>query len=130
MANKATIQPALHGTFTYGPAVDGDFVPNLPGIQLKNGKFNNVQVMLGHNSYRPFILSQLIASDEGFIFTPDIITNGQFNSYIASAFPTGNSAFFRNVNTTYYPPPPTERYYTEFTRLEQLISGTLRYIFN
>jgi carboxylesterase type B len=48
-----------YGTFTYGPAVDDTFVPDLPGKLLLEGRFyHNIEVMNGHNA------------DEGLEFTP------------------------------------------------------------
>jgi carboxylesterase type B len=39
------------GSFTYGPVVDGDFVPDLPGVLFASGRFDQgVEVMAGHNA--------------------------------------------------------------------------------
>lgn len=39
------------GTFSYGPVVDGNFAPQLPGQLLAQGRFDkDVRVMVGHNS--------------------------------------------------------------------------------
>lgn len=51
------------GQFTYGPVVDGSFVPALPGQLLLSGDFDhNLNIMVGHNA------------NEGLVFTsPDSI---------------------------------------------------------
>lgn len=51
LANAITVGLASYGGFTYGPAVDGDFLPSLPGEALLHGNFDkNVKVMVGHNA--------------------------------------------------------------------------------
>ncbi|KAJ5606617.1 hypothetical protein N7510_009398 [Penicillium lagena] len=49
---------SYYGSYTYGPVVDGTFVPALPGQLLLEGNFDhNLNVMVGHNA------------DEGLVFT-------------------------------------------------------------
>jgi carboxylesterase type B len=51
LANAITVGLASYGGFTYGPVVDGDFTPALPGQLLARGQFDkNVKVMVGHNA--------------------------------------------------------------------------------
>lgn len=52
---------SAYGSFTYGPVVDGLFVPQPPGQMLIGGQFHHdVEIMVGHNA------------DEGILFTsPD-----------------------------------------------------------
>lgn len=53
-----------YGTFTYGPVVDGTFVPELPGKLLLEGRFDrNLRIMVGHNA------------NEGLLFTPPSSNN-------------------------------------------------------
>ena len=50
-ANIVTVGLAAYGGFTYGPVVDGDFLPALPGQLLARGKFDkDIKVMVGHNA--------------------------------------------------------------------------------
>ena len=50
-ANTIQVGGAAYGQFVYGPTVGGDFVPDLPGKLLAEGKFaKDVKVMLGHNT--------------------------------------------------------------------------------
>jgi carboxylesterase type B len=63
-ANAKQVGGASYGTFVYGPTVDGDFVPALPGQLLARGQFDkNVTVMTGHNA------------NEGLLFTSPFIDN-------------------------------------------------------
>lgn len=50
-ANTQQIANAKYGQYVYGPSVDGDFVPALPGILLLHGQFaKDLNVMVGHNA--------------------------------------------------------------------------------
>lgn len=50
-ANTIQVGEANYGSFVYGPAVDGSFVPALPGQLLLEGRFaKDVKVMVGHNA--------------------------------------------------------------------------------
>lgn len=49
-ANADLVFRSVNGSFTFGPAVDGAFVPALPGVLLARGEFNkHVKLMIGHN---------------------------------------------------------------------------------
>ena len=49
-ANKVEICKAPYGEFQYGPAIDGIFVIDMPGVELLHGNFaRGVNLMLGHN---------------------------------------------------------------------------------
>jgi carboxylesterase type B len=51
LANAITVGLAPYGGFTYGPVVDGDFLPALPGQLLARGQFDkSVKIMVGHNA--------------------------------------------------------------------------------
>jgi carboxylesterase type B len=57
-ANQYQVGGAPYGSYTFGPAVDGDLVPELPFQLLAKGKFDkSIRVMVGHNS------------NEGLLFT-------------------------------------------------------------
>ena len=50
-ANIIQVGGSPYGGFTYAPAVDGDFVPALPGELLLHGQFDKrLRVMVGHNA--------------------------------------------------------------------------------
>lgn len=51
LANAQQIGGAPFGQFVYGPTVDGDFVPTLPGVALLHGQYpKDLKVMVGHNA--------------------------------------------------------------------------------
>jgi carboxylesterase type B len=57
------IYDSPYGSYTYGPVVDGLFVPLQPGQLLAQGRFDkNVRVMVGYNA------------DEGAVFMPTSVT--------------------------------------------------------
>lgn len=96
MANIEAVGSAPYGSFIYGPAVDGDFVPQLPGQLLLQGQFDkSIRVMLGHNA------------DEGLLFTsPYVQNNSAFAADIVGALPTlhGDPATVEYITNTLYPP--------------------------
>lgn len=50
-ANVKQVGNSAYGHYTYGPVVDGDFVPALPGELLLNGRYpEDLKVMVGHNA--------------------------------------------------------------------------------
>lgn len=83
-----------YGTFTYGPVVDGDFAPALPGQLMLAGKFDKtINVMTGHNT------------DEGLLFTsPTSLNNTSFETQIQTIFPTISSTILQYITQVLYPP--------------------------
>lgn len=50
-ANAQQVGAAIYGQFVYGPAVDGKFVPALPGELLLHHQFpKDLKIMVGHNA--------------------------------------------------------------------------------
>ena len=50
-ANAIQVGGSPIGEFTYGPTVDGDFVPTLPGLLLLHGEYHkDLKIMVGHNA--------------------------------------------------------------------------------
>lgn len=50
-ANAIQVGGATYGQFVYGPTVDGDFVPELPGVALLHGQYpKDLKIMVGHNA--------------------------------------------------------------------------------
>ncbi|KAK1090278.1 hypothetical protein LTR48_008595 [Friedmanniomyces endolithicus] len=51
VANVIQVGTSSYGSFTYGPTVDGNFVPALPGELLLHGQYDkSLRVMVGHNA--------------------------------------------------------------------------------
>jgi carboxylesterase type B len=92
-ANAQQIGASYYGGFTYGPVVDGSFVPALPPLLLNQGAFaKNVKVMVGHNA------------DEGPFFTPPFVTNDTaLVAYLLLAYPTMETSIAQYIVKTLYP---------------------------
>ena len=93
-SNIAQISQASYGQFVYGPVVDGDFAPALPGQLLAQGRFDkSLRVMVGHNS------------DEGLIFTsPFVQTEALFEDFLRTSLPDISSAVVYFLTQQLYPP--------------------------
>ncbi|KAF2233725.1 alpha/beta-hydrolase [Viridothelium virens] len=113
-ANTLQIANSSYGQFTYGPAVDGDFVPALPGVLLLHGQYDkSIRVMPGHNT------------DEGLLFTSPYVQNDeQFREYATTSFPGVSAAVIDYVTGTLYPPifDGTYNYTNQLQRTALLIS--------
>jgi carboxylesterase type B len=49
--NFKQILNSAYGTYTYGPVVDGNFVPANPNVLLATGSFaKDIKIMAGHNT--------------------------------------------------------------------------------
>jgi len=94
LVNAVTVGLSSYGTYTFGPAVDGNFVPALPGVLLLHGQFDHdVKVMVGHNS------------NEGYLFTSPFITNNtQFTAYIHTLAPAATNSAVTYIDSVLYPP--------------------------
>ncbi|KAK5416958.1 hypothetical protein LTR06_002945 [Exophiala xenobiotica] len=93
LANTIQIGNSYYGTFTYGPMVDGIFVPDLPGVLLSTGRFaKNVSVMVGHN----------IAEAPGFT-PPYLETEPDFQTWLTLMFPGITQTATNHVLNTLYP---------------------------
>ncbi|RKF74924.1 Carboxylesterase patB [Golovinomyces cichoracearum] len=64
-----------YGTFTFGPVVDGKYVPKLPGSLMSEGRHaESLSVLIAHNS------------NEGYLFTTPYIKDAQIDSIIDGLF--------------------------------------------
>lgn len=84
---------SMYGSYTYGPVVDGSFVPGLPGKLLLQGAFDkSVRVMVGHNS------------DEGVYFADARVTDDTaLAAFIRRSFPGIQDSVVNYVVKTLYP---------------------------
>lgn len=85
---------SAYGQFTYGPVVDGAYVPKLPGELLLHGQFDkSVRVMVGHNA------------NEGLSFTSPYIQNDTaFAAFIRLSAPDVSPAVASYITDVLYPP--------------------------
>ncbi|KAH7390187.1 Alpha/Beta hydrolase protein [Cadophora sp. MPI-SDFR-AT-0126] len=112
---------APYGTFTFGPAVDGTFVPKLPGVLLSEGKFDTeINVMVSHNS------------DEGLQFTsPFLTTEAAVASNLKEVFPTANNETISYILDTLYPTVYDGTYpYTSLFGRASLITAEISFTCN
>ncbi|KAJ5544480.1 Carboxylesterase type B [Penicillium sp. DV-2018c] len=82
------------GQFTYGPVVDGEFVPALPGQLLASGDFDhNLNIMVGHNG------------NEGLVFTsPDSLNSTGLAKQMMTLAPEIPKNVTKYVLNDLYPP--------------------------
>lgn len=94
LVNSAVIGSSAYGQFTFGPTVDGDFVPALPGVLLLHGQFDkDVKVMVGHNA------------DEGLLFTNIFVQNQTaYAASLSSLFQDAPASVINYIDTVLYPP--------------------------
>ncbi|EXJ65504.1 hypothetical protein A1O7_01845 [Cladophialophora yegresii CBS 114405] len=93
IANAQQVAASRYGSFSYGPVVDGIFVPALPSILLNAGQFaKNVKVMVSH------MLS------EGPLFTPpDVRTDDELEAFMRQNTPQFPTELVNYVVQTLYP---------------------------
>lgn len=115
-ANIYQVAVAPYGTFVYGPAVDGSFVPDLPGPLLQRGDFHkDVNVMVGHNA------------DEGLLFTsPYILNDTDIKNALRVALPTLSNATVDYIVDTLYP----ESEYKDITARAATIQADFGFVCN
>lgn len=93
-ANLLTVYGSNYGQYTFGPTVDGIFVPTQPGLSLlTNISFaKNISVMAGHNTY------------EGPLFTPPYVqTDDQLSAFIMSNYPAARPEVVNYIVKYLYP---------------------------
>lgn len=83
-----------YGNFTYGPALDGSFVPALPGQLLLHGQFDKtVSILTSHNT------------DEGLVFTPYYLTDeASVREELLTVFPGIQGDILDYIMKELYPP--------------------------
>ena len=93
-ANEAVIKPSLHGTIKFGPVVDGDFIPEVPGVLLHQGKYDkNVELIVGHTS------------DEGIgMASPYVKNQRDFKAYLDEFLQKYPKASIDHIAEKLYPP--------------------------
>lgn len=93
LANSNQVVAADYGTFVYGPAVDGSFVPSLPSQLLQRGAFQKrVKTMTGHNT------------NEGLSFIAERVRTAQnLKDSLRDTLPTLNNISIDSAVDEYYP---------------------------
>ncbi|ELR09469.1 hypothetical protein VC83_00616 [Pseudogymnoascus destructans] len=115
--NYAVTGLSNYGTFTYGPTVDEDFAPKLPGELLLQGQFDkSLNVMLGHNS------------EEGFLFaSPFVTSDTTLKEYLQGSVPAILPTALDTIVTDLYPPnfDGSLPYTTQLSRTSVLVSESV-----
>ncbi|KAL9092364.1 MAG: hypothetical protein Q9159_000872 [Coniocarpon cinnabarinum] len=95
-ANYLQVARSPYGQYTYGPIVDGSYVPQLPGQLFLEGDFNKqIRVLVGKNS------------QESVLFTdPFINSEEEFRAFIRQYFPTATESVLDYIEFTLYPAAP------------------------
>ncbi|KAJ5260869.1 hypothetical protein N7524_008502 [Penicillium chrysogenum] len=104
------------GQFTYGPVVDGSFVPALPGQLLLRGDFDhNLNIMVGHNA------------NEGLVFTsPDSVNSTGLETQMKTLSPNIPANVSDFVLDVLYPPVYNGSYgYTDSVARTALVISDL-----
>lgn len=113
-ANSDIVANSQYGRYTFGPGVDGSFVPASPAQLLLHGQFDkSVTVMTGYNS------------DEGFLFTdPHVTSDAAFADLIYTSYPDIDASTTEYLTKTLYPAvfDGTQPYRTQYDRAS-LLSG-------
>ncbi|RAL64716.1 hypothetical protein DID88_001747 [Monilinia fructigena] len=112
---------APYGTFTFGPTVDGTFVPELPAKLLLDGKFDtNVKVMTAHNS-----------NEGAFFASPFFSTEADIAHNLKAILPTISNSTLAYITGTLYPPVYNGTYpYTNIFERVSLITAEISFTCN
>jgi len=116
LANAALVSTSLHGQFTFGPAVDGNFVTQDPKQLLIHGQFDHgVHLLASHTS------------NEGEIFAhPNLTSDAAYNDFIQAYYPSADDETLEHIRTALYPPVSnTSLYSTNSGRAALTISDTI-----
>lgn len=109
------------GTFTFGPVVDGLFVPDMPGKLLYEDRFDApINVMVGHNS------------NEGATLTSPFLTSeALLRQNIIAVFPDASNATIDYMENTIWPPVYNGTYpYTTLAARASLITAEISFTCN
>lgn len=94
VANKLSQSGDFYGTFQFGPAPDGSYVPDLPERLLAAGRYHKgVKVMVAHNTF------------EGLKYTdPNATDSSAFDAYMRLYFPEMPAPALEELSAAVYPP--------------------------
>lgn len=94
-ANYLAIAVANYGSFGYGPSVDGDFVPALPSVLLRNGRFDQSIRLLhfhvaneGYGSASPAIQNDMAFEQFVLQSFPGLATSPETLKYVTELYPS------------------------------------------
>jgi len=113
-ANLVAVWESTWGTFQFGPAVDGFFVPALPGKLLLDGNFaKDLNIMVGHNL------------NEGLLFTDPLINDtASFDAYIRQELPAATDAILNYIENDLYPESAFPNFISRIALIQSELSFT------
>lgn len=113
-ANAVAVWQSGWGTFNFGPAVDGFFVPAMPGKLLLDGNFDkNLNIMVGHNL------------NEGLLFTDPLINDTtSFDDLIRREFPAAENSVINTIENVLYPASAFKDYISRIALIQSEVSFT------
>ncbi|KAK6375899.1 hypothetical protein LTS17_007721 [Exophiala oligosperma] len=94
LVNSVIVGRSSYGIYTFGPVVDGSFVPDMPGKLVAEGRFATSlkAIMMGTNF------------NEGVLFNSPFLTNDQeYRHNVRAFFPNSNDEVVDYIATTMYP---------------------------
>ncbi|KIL84943.1 carboxylesterase type b [Fusarium avenaceum] len=104
-ANAVQILNAAHGTFVFGPTIDGDLVRDDPRSLLVTGRFDkSVEVFMGHTP------------NEGLGFSPPAVTDAEYVQGLQDLFPHAIPRVIDHIADTLYPPIFNSSLYSDNVR--------------
>lgn len=124
--NIIAVGESTYGNSIFGPAVDGDIVPDLPGKLLLEGKF--------HHSISNVIVAY--NANEGLVFaSPFFQNNSDFVEYVQGQLPGASQSTINYITQTLYPDqtPNVTAFASQLNRTaffngEFLVSCNTRYL--
>jgi len=130
-ANQHETARAEWGKFTFGPAVDGSYVRDLPGRELLRGNHvKNIGILQGHNECPPLRWkARANCREEGLIFVdPALMVATDRDTRIAMRknMPLASIETLRKVRDMYPRPSASQGEYAhQFDRVNALIEGNI-----
>ncbi|KAI1630366.1 Alpha/Beta hydrolase protein [Exophiala viscosa] len=94
LVNSVIVGQSSYGTYTFGPVVDGTFVPDMPGKLVSQGRFAKSlnAIMMGTNF------------NEGVLFnSPFLTSDAEYRYNIRQFFPKASEAIINYIATSLYP---------------------------
>jgi hypothetical protein len=133
-ANQRETERVEWGQFNFGPAIDGEYVRDLPGRELlHDNHVKNVSILLGHNEYVKIEIGLTMPRDEGLIFVdPKLMmaSDRETRKKLRQNFPIAPLSILQKIRGLYPSPAASEgEFENQFDRINALISGPSSFCF-